>query len=213
MTFNWKNKSGLIFLILSVMIFLTHCSLDVKDNAVVVNGEGPLVSKVIPLDSIEAIVHEGGGITRISRGPEQKVTIRAQQNVLKYISASVDTYVFTWGFTNNIELGPTTDSIIIDVQVTRNIRSIKLSGAGIITAQGPRQKSLQLELYGSGYLQCYDLPVDNCDIFLPGIGDCQVSVSDTLSGMLSGHGNIYYKGSPFVNCPVTGSGNIIKINN
>jgi hypothetical protein len=206
-------KSGMSFIIFIAALFLSQCSLNVKDNTVVVNGEGPLVSKVVPLDSIESIIHGGAGITRISRGTEQKVTIRAQQNVLKYISVSVDTYVFTWGFTNNVAFGPTTDSIIVDVQVTRNIRSIKLSGAGIVIADGPRQKSLKLELFGSGYFGCYGLPVDNCDIFLPGQGDCQVSVSDTLTGMLSGHGNIYYKGSPFINCPITGSGDIVKATN
>jgi hypothetical protein len=206
-------KSVFLFLILTSLVFLSNCSLDVKDNTVIINGEGPIISKVVSLDSIEAIIHGGGGLTRISRGLEQKVTLRAQQNVLKYIAASVDTNVFFWGLTDDIKFSPATDSIIVDVQVTRDLKFIFLAGVGIVKANGQRQKSLKLQLYGTGKLDCYDLPVDNCDILLSGIGDCQVTVSDTLSGVISGYGNIYYKGNPFIECPITGSGGIIKVNN
>ncbi len=202
-----------IFNILGIgLILMTGCSLNSNNNPAIITGEGPVVTKVIPLDSIENVVQAGSGNTIITHGATQKVTIKAQQNILDHITYNVDNYVFTWGFDQAMDIGPGSDSVNIEIELTRNIKSINLTGSGNVIAGGPRQRTLKIAINGAGNVLCYNVATDNCIVNLYGQGICQVNVSDTLSGFLSGHGYIYYKGNPVIEVPVLGTGSVLSAN-
>ena len=193
-------------------VFLTSCNLNVPDQPNVLTGTGPLVDLELHLDTIQSVTQFGYGILYVKHGTEQKVTIRAQQNILDHINYGVVNNDFSWGFDGNVSVDPSTDSIIVTCEVTREIKSINLAGTGVIIADGPRQKHISLQLNGSGSILNYALPVNACKVSFPGTGVIQVSASDSLSGSLTGQGYIYYKGHPYIALPVLGSGNVVDDN-
>jgi hypothetical protein len=207
-----KPDFGIISVILFSFLFFAGCSLDIDDGSRVVKGEGPIVSKEFFLDSIESVIHIGVGETRITHGPVQKVFIRAQQNILDLISAQAEDDDFAWGFMEKISLDPATDSIIVEVQMTRDLERVRLIGIGDISVTLPAQETLNIDLSGYGNIKCYGITLGNAVIDLSGLGSCQVMVADTLFGILSGQGNVYYKGDPVNLMAITGNGNILDDN-
>ncbi len=198
--------------ILSSIFLIAGCKLDSPGNLNVLKGEGPIVNKVVPLDSIESIAHIGVGNMYITHGDTQKVTISAQQNILDHILYSVDSHIFSWGFDQNYTIDPTSDSITVELVLTRNISAIELDGYGNIIVGSIPQNSIRLIINGAGSILGYGIPVNNCEVSILGNGNCQVDVSDTLTGIISGSGNIYYKGHPFINLPVIGVGSVLNSN-
>jgi hypothetical protein len=199
-------------LILPGLFYLAGCSLNSAGDPKVLVGTGPLVDLDVQVDTIESVTQFGYGIFYVKHGNEQKVTIRAQQNILDHIQYGVTNNDFSWGFDGNVSLDPSTDSIVVTCIVTKEIKSINLAGTGAIITEGPRQKRINLQLNGAGSILNYDLPVNICKVTFTGTGVMKVNVSDSLSGSLSGQGYVYYKGKPYVALPVLGTGYVVDDN-
>ncbi len=204
-----KTLSGLF---IAGIIIVTGCNLNTPDNSNILKGEGPIVHKVVAVDSIESVTQFGTGNIFITHGNVQKVTISAQQNILDHISYNDDNNNFFWGFDQNLTIDPSSDSINIELVLTRNISSITLGGYGNIFVESPAQKNLKMDITGAGNILGYGIPLNNCNISIYGKGSCQVNVSDTLIGIISGQGYIYYKGHPVIQIPVLGVGSVIDAN-
>lgn len=116
-------------------------------------------------------------------------------------SFSNDYFTATLSGSGDMEL----NDLIIgnDLQVTN-------SGSGDLTIDGKAKNSVYV-LTGAGDINADRFRVDNCSVTLAGSGKMRVNFISTLTGLLSGSGNIHYVGPDGgVNIRTTGSGLIIK---
>jgi len=92
--------------------------------------------------------------------------------------------------------------------------SVDISGSGKIegNADFSDLKTLAINISGSGDYTGFPIQTDECEINIPGSGNCSVYVRDVLVVNISGSGNVLYKGNPAITSNITGSGSIIDAN-
>jgi len=64
---------------------------------------------------------------------------------------------------------------------------------------------------GTGNLKAFGLDIKECNIRIPGAGNCEVNVIHNLDMKISGMGNLCYKGSPSLTTDVGGVGNVAPV--
>jgi len=68
-------------------------------------------------------------------------------------------------------------------------------GSGSLNLNG-RAANIKIELKGAGSISAFGLYAKNVDFDISGAGTCEISVSEKLTGEVSGSGKFYYKGNP-----------------
>lgn len=88
----------------------------------------------------------------------------------------------------------------------------RISGSGNMHIAGATNRA-EYKISGSGTLRSYDLSSENSEVNISGSGNINVTVSEKLTGKISGSGNVSYKGDPEeIDVKVTGSGRLIDAN-
>lgn len=91
------------------------------------------------------------------------------------------------------------------------LTDVLLSGSGSVVLSGAT-KNLTANLTGSGNIKALSYPCQNANILLTGSGNIEVAATDSLTGSLSGSGDVRYAGEPSVkNVTITGSGQLVKV--
>jgi hypothetical protein len=200
-----------LFITLEALLLLTGCGLDVNDETRYIKGEGPLVSTIIEVDTFANIIHGSIGSLMIETTDTFAIELRAQQNITDEMTFFVEDNIFYWGINGDVRITDS-DSILLHMKIPQALDEFDLTGVGNVEFSGPPQEQINLALKGVGNLLAYKLQVEKADIYLAGSGNVQVWVTDTLTGVLSGAGNVYFKGEPVINLPVYGAGNVIDDN-
>lgn len=209
--------------VLGALLCLPGCG---GSDSSCIQGQGPRVSQTIELASFEGIDFQVAGEVSISQGDEQRVEVRAQQNIIDLLNADVRQGVWDIGFRECVrDTGPVEVDIIVP-----NVDSIELSGSGDMVAElstdaittilrGTGNVGLSgnsanhaITLSGSGNINAFELLTERTSITLSGIGDVQVSAREQLTVVLSGGGDVFYKGNPGLDITVSGLGNVINAN-
>lgn len=73
--------------------------------------------------------------------------------------------------------------------------TLESEGSSEIAVQGTTE-SLNISLSGAGDIQAFDLVADSVEINSQGAGDIQVFAKSGLSAVISGAGDVYYRGTP-----------------
>jgi hypothetical protein len=145
-------------------------------NSKTIKGNGPQLTKEITTNSYEGISVTGAFFVNIIKGTEGKITIKAQENLMKYILIEVK---------NN--------ELLIQTEKGFNLSYSKNSRIEIIV---PVQEISFINLTGSGdVISDFNLQANNFKINLVGSGDIKIGVNCTdLEANLSGSGDIKLKG-------------------
>lgn len=99
----------------------------------------------------------------------------------------------------------------INIDVDADKLSTIISGSGEALLKGSATEHI-VRISGSGDVQAFGLATTKSDISIFGSGESEVSVSSTLDVIISGSGDVAYKGSPAnVNQIITGSGKLRKV--
>jgi hypothetical protein len=107
-----------------------------------------------------------------------------------------------------ISCAGSSDSLSINLNTIDSV-TVLASGQGKYYLSGNTPKLAVTEL-GNANFYGYNLISKNCNVTTIGSGDAQVYVTGTLSGLLIGSGNVYYKGNPTKVSPfILGSGKAI----
>lgn len=85
---------------------------------------------------------------------------------------------------------------------------LTISGSGDINLSG-EAKTIEAKISGSGNIRAFDLLSNRVNCRITGGGDARLSVSDYFIAVISGGGNIIYKGTPEMYVYVSGSGRVI----
>ena len=99
--------------------------------------------------------------------------------------------VFT---TNELKIKSTTSG---EISLNFDAENIKLDaeGSGLLKLNG-RAANFNIESEGAGSVQAYGLLAKNVNFEVTGAGTCEISVSEKLSGEVTGSGKLYYQGNP-----------------
>jgi len=176
-------------IILSCLCFVSHAFGQWKSKTI--KGTGPVMTKEINTNSYEGVSVTGSFYVSLIKGTEGKIIMKAQENLLDYISISVENKELAIRTKKGFNLTPAKGQRIEIIVPIEEISSIKLAGSGDIVSSAELQTSrFNIDLVGSG-----DIKLNiNCE---------------TLVATLSGSGDIELKGkAKTVEATVAGSGDI-----
>ena len=121
--------------------------------------------------------------------------------------------------TGNINTTNAFDScgtVLIDISGSGNINAsfnsnsntyTKISGSGNISLTGDSPYH-DMTIEGEGNIYSFGFHTDHSVARIIGSGSCELTADSTLNVLISGSGNIYYKGHPVITSSITGEGAI-----
>lgn len=180
-------KKFLFFVTVSALsISLTSCTREV------VTGSGPRVTETRAVAGFTGVSHKVPGRVNFKIGPEFKVEVTAQQNILDVMYTDIISGSLTIGFRNNIRVKEH-EQIIIDITAP-TADYFSLSGTGDINVEG-------------------DLACNNLYLTVSGVGNIFVqkaNIQGELKAKISGSGDIRVTNGIALDedLSISGSGNI-----
>lgn len=202
-------KKLLLMTLIVTLLLLSSC----ETFLFVIEGEGPVVSRKLNIESFKGIDLKGSFNVHIEYGTKQKVVAKGQQNIINRLNRDVEDNV--WNI--SLKKGNYTN-FNLDIFITvPGIDKIILSGSGNIEAKKTAGKNLLLKILGSGNINILDASHVSSEIHLiiNGSGNMQVNniKAEKTSIEISGSGNIDTAGeSNNLECIIRGSGNITAFN-
>lgn len=104
-----------------------------------------------------------------------------------------------------------TDDGNIDVLVNTPRLVAESRRAGDLRIEG-YTPNFSVQLNGSGDLYAFSLPADTADVLINSSGNARVRVLNELNVQIKNSGDVLYKGAPFINSQIEGSGSLIDEN-
>jgi hypothetical protein len=86
----------------------------------------------------------------------------------------------------------------------------RVTGSGSLTISGGAGVHEAL-ISGSGRIEGFGLETKRCEVKIAGSGRARLNVSDDLNAVITGSGNIEYKGNPRVRQKTFGSGSLLQV--
>ncbi len=148
---------------------------------------------------------------------EDNLTIRPlrQDNPLTFTLVVKDLTSLAVSGLGDVQVEPlSTPSMAIDMsgagmvkqnQITTDNLEITISGLGGIDISGQATQA-QIEISGAGNVNAPDLQIQTADITVSGLGGATLWVTDQLTGVISGAGNVSYYGNPKASTTSSGLG-------
>jgi len=177
-----------------------------------ITGNGNEITKTRTISDFDALGVAGSFDIILVQGNDNKVTIKADENLMEYIVTDVKNGSLKIKSKKGYNLK---SRKTISITVTfDNLENVSLSGSGDITSDDVlKSTSLKLSLSGSGNIS---LPVDTGELSsnISGSGNIKLNGnSDKFSCAIAGSGNInaYDMKAGTTNAKIAGSGNV-KVN-
>jgi len=210
--------------ILLLFIF-SSCS---DDDDVNVTGSGNIITEERNIDSFNEVNSPSSINVTILFGNDQNIEVSADDNIINFVETTVINDILIVDLKSG-----NYNNITVNVTLTiPNLTALTNSGSGNMTSAGftdltnleiQNSGSGSIELSGSstaidilnsgsGEVKAFNFIVDNCELDNSGSGNSEVFCNDTLSGMLSGSGDVLYRGTPNLTIADTGSGSIVNVN-
>lgn len=182
-----------------------------KEGKIIIKGEENLLQAIkVEVEGNELKVYvEKGTQIRTSSGKKIEITVPFQKISAVTLSGSGD--VRTKNKINSDAFSAKlSGSGNFDLDVDSNNFDLTLSGSGDIVLKG-KTDSFTSKISGSGNVNASNLKSKTADVTVSGSGNSVVSCETSLTGRVSGSGNIKYLGNPEKrDVKVSGSGKIYK---
>ena len=164
----------------------------------------------------------------VEEGPSAEVVVVTDANFQEEVITTVEDGILTIRLASSVPEG-------VDVSViarTSVLSVIKKDGIGDLSISGIsnvgsltidqdgigdltvacQYSTMLISKSGIGAYDGYGSNVEAIDIRQAGTGDCRVRCSDMLIGTMSSTGDLLYRGTPFVDIKVNGTGQLINDN-
>ncbi|UCC45887.1 MAG: DUF2807 domain-containing protein [Candidatus Zixiibacteriota bacterium] len=189
-----------------------------------IEGSGDIVSEERIVDSFQRIKSSGSFDIEVKVGEEQTVTVWFDDNLIEYVITEVRRGTLeirterSYSSYDGCRIQITVESLEeVSLSGSGNIYVENLagdefvctvSGSGDLTAEG-EVNELEIKVSGSGEVDARDLKAREAYVRVSGSGDVDVWATESLTGRVSGSGDITYYGNPEdVSTRVSGSGDI-----
>lgn len=179
-------------------------------------GSGQIVTENRTSSEFHDITNECNADIHILHGPEYKVEIHAQKNIIDYLETNVQGQELSITYRNNTLVKPTKK---VDVYITcPYYSSLTIAGSGNMDAYDNNTSStVSLLIEGSGNINCKNLNATTINSEIAGSGSIEISgTNSTSTHKIGGSGNIkaYNLNSQTTNASIDGSGSIyVNISN
>ena len=170
--------------------FLAACS-----DYIVPEGEITDRNMTIPGNIYEIEVGDGIKLVLDNEIPAGQAVIRTHENVQQYIKAEFDRddVIFTVDARRYKNLDVT---VIASLSQYRDFTAS--GGSEIYSADAMLLDDASFDLSGGSNFSGYDLSVARADVDVSGGSVLSITVTDALTGEISGGSKIYYKGRPSI---------------
>ena len=202
-----KNIKHIAIALLAGLV-ITGC--DEHGNQTIV-GTGDVESMEVELPAFEGVNVTGTCNVDIQIGEPQSVEFYAQTEVLDVLTYEVSDGMLQIGFEPGYTVN-TSKEIRAEITIP-DVSFVGVTGAADFELSGAQQPVLDIYITGSGNVDGFEMPVNNCNIRISGAGNCEVHVINSLDVDISGVGNVWYRGTPTVTTDVSGVGNISQDGN
>lgn len=219
-----RNRVRLPGLLVSAAVLLGGCT-DILGEQLI-DGRGPVVYQSRSVGSFTAISNSTNVDVEILYSSNDRVWVRAEENLVPYIRTRVQNGVLRI-YTDNVTLRPRQE-MVVEVDV-RTLRRIDSSGSGFIFGDLLNADRLEVNTSGSGAINLPGLLADSLVIISSGSGDVTTSgdveslrVNMSSSGRvetrdltafeadatISGSGSATIRVRDYLNAVLSGSGNL-----
>jgi hypothetical protein len=164
------------FLLFLIMVFtLSACTengIQISGNNQKLDGSGKIITENRDVSGFDKVDLQSIGNLTIVQGTEESLTIKADDNLLPYITTEVFNGTLEIGMKPNLSFNPT-QSIEYEL-VVKSLSSVALSGFGNIKAETLSGTNLEVKLAGSGNIDLGDLQSDFLMLRISGFGNIDV---------------------------------------
>ncbi len=190
-----------------------------------IEGEGPTVEKELQLKDFSIVDLSGSPTVYIKQGATQKVSIKAQANLIELLNKEVNQGEWDIQFNKCVNIKQKVE-IFIEIP---NIQELEINGSGEIISQGVlKAEKMGLEINGSGEIKV-DLNAKNLESEIAGSGDIKIQgttqnhevdiqgsgdvdafdlISERVKVDINGSGNVKVNVSSSLDVDINGSGDI-----
>ena len=198
-----KFKNIAIIMIAGLMA--SGCSI----NKETVIGSGDVDAMEVRLPAFNGVSVTGTCDVEIVIGEMQAVEFYAQSEILDVLKYEVINDMLHIGFKPDYNVN-TSKEIRAEITIP-SLSFIGVTGEGSFDLEGAQQELLDIQITGAGDVEAFDMEVNICNIYISGVGNCNVNVINTLDVNISGVGNIHYMGDPEISTDVSGVGSVTAL--
>lgn len=108
----------------------------------------------------------------------------------------------------NVDINGSGDTEVYDLAA--NMLYVNVNGSGDLAARGETKES-RIKINGSGDTDLIEVKTEESNVGIYGSGNVRVWIIDLLQGIIEGSGDLYYKGNPYLDVDVYGSGDLVGL--
>ncbi|MCK4510324.1 DUF2807 domain-containing protein [bacterium] len=145
-------------------------------NMLTIEGSGDITTETREVSGFERVGLSNMGVVVLTQGETEGLTVRADDNLMKYVVTEVHDGTLRIGLTSKVSQGllRPTEPIVFDVSV-RDLSGLSVSGSGSIEVGRLVTDLLAMSVSGSGSIDIGDLTADEVTAAISGSG--QVSAA------------------------------------
>lgn len=198
-------------LIITCIIFTMSFSVNAQSwwNSKKVRGNGNVTTETRRTSDYEGVSFGGSFDVELVKGKEGKITIKGEENLLKYIETEVKRGLLKIKVKKGVNLRMTRKMVI--TVPYQDIEKVSLAGSGDLTSSGTiKADSFSLSVAGSGNMRL-DVEASSVKSSIAGSGNIKLSGSaEDLTCTIAGSGDInaYELQAKNTSARIAGSGNI-----
>lgn len=196
-------------ILLALTLILTACSyngVNISVNTQTINGSGSLTTETRPLSSFSKVELLSIGNLTIKQGTSESLTIKADENLLPYITSEVEADTLKIGMKPNLNLNPT--HTIEYTLTVKSLSGVVLAGMGNISADALSGDDISMVVSGSGDINVAAVTAKRMTMRLSGFGNIKTGTvnADSTTLELNGSGDLRINRLTANNLDVTISG-------
>jgi len=223
-----------VYMVLFAVIAISSlaCSvggINVDVNLDSIKGSGKVIEEFRTLSGVTGVNLASIGSLTIVYGDKEEIAIKADDNLMSYITTEVENGVLTIGVKNAINILPL-EKIEYVLTVTQPLTELKVSGLGNIFAEKIETNDFEIVVSGSGDISVKDLQAVDIEAVISGLGSISLDngkiesqnvtisgsgsyqakdvESETASVKVSGLGNASIWVTKKIDATISGSGDI-----
>ena len=190
-----NKKFGYLIILIVIALSSLACSIsapDININLDSVKGSGTASEEQRPLEGITGVNLSSIGNLTIEYGAEEKIVIKADDNLIPYITTEVKNGILDIGTQDGINIRPV-EKITYTLTVTKPLELLKVSGLGNIDAPSIESKEIAIQVSGSGNISIEDLNVELVQANISGLGSITIDEGTATKQEITLSGSGTYK--------------------
>ena len=142
----------------------------------VIGGSGNVVIEDRPVSNFNRVSLTGVGEVIITQGEEESLTVRADDNIMRYIKTEVENGTLILGFTDQVKNKHIRPSKRIEFTLSvKDVTGLDISGAGDVNVASLDTDRLEIVVGGAGDVSISSLTAEELVVHLNGAGNVELA--------------------------------------